>query len=99
MEAHFIFARFNRFYCDIKPAQPYIIKLAIDSHIMKNDYQGLMNLGIVYFLLILVSSVSTYFQNNTLQFTGQYVIYDFRQAIFQHFAKMEMSFYRAKPDW
>ncbi|MBM7651399.1 ABC transporter ATP-binding protein [Neobacillus cucumis] len=78
-------------------AQPYIIKLAIDSHIMKNDYQGLMNLGIVYFLLILVSSVSTYFQNNTLQFTGQYVIYDFRQAIFQHFAKMEMSFYRQNP--
>ncbi|WP_462411489.1 ABC transporter ATP-binding protein [Neobacillus sp. Marseille-QA0830] len=78
-------------------AQPYIIKLAIDSHIMKNDYQGLMNLGIVYFLLILVSAVSTYFQNNALQFTGQYVIYDFRQAIFQHFSKMEMAFYRRNP--
>ncbi|WP_251551676.1 ABC transporter ATP-binding protein [Neobacillus muris] len=78
-------------------AQPYIIKVAIDSHITTNDYQGLMTLGIVYFVLIVVSSISTYFQNNALQFTGQYVIYDFRQAIFQHFAKMEMAFYRRNP--
>jgi ATP-binding cassette, subfamily B, multidrug efflux pump len=78
-------------------AQPYIIKVAIDSHIMTNNYQGLMNLGIFYFFLILVSSICTYFQNNALQFTGQYVIYDFRQAIFKHFAKMEMAFFRRNP--
>jgi ATP-binding cassette, subfamily B, multidrug efflux pump len=78
-------------------AQPFIIKVAIDSIITTNDYLGLIYLGILYFFLIIGSSISTYFQNNTLQFTGQYVIYDFRQAIFKHFSLMQMSFYRKNP--
>ncbi|MFS0778163.1 ABC transporter ATP-binding protein [Neobacillus sp. 3P2-tot-E-2] len=78
-------------------AQPFIIKVAIDSYIKMNDYQGMMFLGIIYFLLIMVSSICTYFQNNTLQFTGQYVIYDFRQAIFKHLSLMQMDFFRKNP--
>lgn len=78
-------------------AQPFIIKVAIDSYIKMNDYQGMMYLGIIYFLLIMISSICTYFQNNTLQFTGQYVIYDFRQAIFKHLSLMQMDFFRKNP--
>ncbi|WP_260631586.1 ABC transporter ATP-binding protein [Neobacillus niacini] len=78
-------------------AQPFIIKLAIDTYIKMNDYQGMMYLGIIYFILIMVSSICTYYQNNTLQFTGQYVIYDFRQAIFKQFSIMEMAFFRKHP--
>jgi ATP-binding cassette, subfamily B, multidrug efflux pump len=78
-------------------AQPLIIKVAIDSYIKMNDYQGMMYLGIIYFLMIMISSICTYFQNNTLQFTGQYVIYDFRQAIFKHFSQMQMDFFRQNP--
>lgn len=78
-------------------AQPFIIKVAIDSYIKMNDYKGMMYLGIIYFLLIMISSICTYFQNNTLQFTGQYVIYDFRQAIFKHLSLMQMDFFRKNP--
>jgi ATP-binding cassette, subfamily B, multidrug efflux pump len=78
-------------------AQPFIIKVAIDSYIKMNDYQGMMYLGIIYFLMIMISSICTYFQNNTLQFTGQYVIFDFRQAIFKHFSHMQMDFFRQNP--
>ncbi len=63
----------------------------------QQDYQGLIYLGVLYFLLIAVSTVFTYFQNNTLQYTGQFVIYDIRQKIFQHFASMPISFYRKNP--
>lgn len=78
-------------------SQPFIIKVAIDSYIKMNDYQGMMYLGIIYFLLLMVSSICTYFQNNTLQFTGQYVIYDFRQALFKHFSLMQMDYFRKNP--
>ncbi|WP_419888145.1 ABC transporter ATP-binding protein [Neobacillus niacini] len=78
-------------------AQPFIIKVAIDTYIRLNDYQGMMYLGSIYFLLIMVSSICTYFQNNTLQYTGQYVIYDFRQALFKHFSIMQMDFFRQNP--
>ncbi|PLS05327.1 ABC transporter ATP-binding protein [Neobacillus cucumis] len=67
------------------------------SKFRTNDYQGLIYLGLLYFLLITGSSICTYFQNNTLQFTGQYVIYDFRQAIFLNFSQLQMSFYRQNP--
>ncbi|MEH7546892.1 ABC transporter ATP-binding protein [Neobacillus vireti] len=62
-----------------------------------NDYQGLIYLGILYLLLIIGSALCTYFQNNSLQFTGQYVIYDFRKALFRHFSRLQMSFYRQNP--
>jgi ATP-binding cassette, subfamily B, multidrug efflux pump len=61
------------------------------------DFKGLTYLGVIYLLFILGSAVCTYFQSNTLQFTGQYVIHDFRQALFQHFSRMQMSFYRKNP--
>ncbi|MCC3357131.1 ABC transporter transmembrane domain-containing protein [Bacillus sp. REN16] len=57
------------------------------------DYTGLIWLGILYFVLIIGSSVFTYFQNNTLQFTGQSVIYDIRETIMRHLSQMQISFY------
>ncbi|PAE42498.1 ABC transporter ATP-binding protein [Bacillus sp. 7884-1] len=95
---HILYALLLTFFIVIASlAQPFIIKVAIDSYIKMNDYQGLMYLGIIYFILIMVSSICTYFQNNILQFTGQYVIFDFRQAIFKHFSLMQMSFFRKNP--
>jgi len=67
------------------------------NHFRTNDYQGLIYLGILYLLLIIGSSLCTYYQNNSLQYTGQYVIYDFRQALFEHFSRLQMSFYRQNP--
>lgn len=61
------------------------------------DYQGLILLGVLYFSLIVGSSLLLYFQNNTLQFTGQSIIYDIRQTIFNHLSKMSVSFYGKHP--
>src|SRR5690606_38161112 len=61
------------------------------------DYTGLIWLGILYFVLIIGSSVFTYFQNNTLQFTGQSVIYDIRETIMRHLSQMQISFYDKNP--
>ncbi|MBO1510662.1 ABC transporter ATP-binding protein [Metabacillus bambusae] len=62
-----------------------------------NDYDGLILLGILYFALIIGSSVFMYHQHNILQFTGQSIIYDIRQTIFNHLSKMPISFYDKNP--
>ncbi|QNF30824.1 ABC transporter ATP-binding protein [Metabacillus sp. KUDC1714] len=62
-----------------------------------NDYEGLILLGILYFLLIIGSSIFMYHQHNILQFTGQSIIYDIRQTIFNHLSKMPISFYDKNP--
>jgi len=61
------------------------------------DYTGMIWLGVLYFILIISSSVITYFQNNTLQYTGQSVIYDIREAMMNHFSNMQISFYDKNP--
>jgi len=62
-----------------------------------NDYEGLILLGVLYFLLIISSSLLMYHQQNMLQFTGQSIIYDIRQTIFKHLSKMSISFYGKHP--
>ncbi|WP_338788675.1 ABC transporter ATP-binding protein [Metabacillus sp. FJAT-53654] len=62
-----------------------------------NDYEGLILLGILYFLLIIGSSIFMYHQHNILQFTGQSIIYDIRQTIFNHLSKMPIAFYDKNP--
>ena len=61
------------------------------------DYTGMIWLGVLYFVLIIGSSVLTYFQNNSLQFTGQSVIFDIRQTIMKHLSCMQVSFYDKNP--
>ncbi|WP_318153001.1 ABC transporter ATP-binding protein [Metabacillus arenae] len=58
-----------------------------------NDYKGLILLGILYFVVITSSSGLMYFQQNTLQFTGQSIIFDIRQTIFKHLSKMSIAYY------
>ncbi|MCV9886967.1 ABC transporter ATP-binding protein [Metabacillus halosaccharovorans] len=61
------------------------------------DYTGLLILGAIYFILIASSAVLTFYQQNTLQYTGQSIIYDIRETIFKHLSKMSISFYGKHP--
>ncbi|WP_235848367.1 ABC transporter ATP-binding protein [Litchfieldia alkalitelluris] len=61
------------------------------------DYTGLIILGAVYFLLIVGSGILSYYQNNSLQYTGQSVIYDIRQKMMKHLSNMQMDFYGKNP--
>ncbi|WP_299090613.1 ABC transporter ATP-binding protein [uncultured Metabacillus sp.] len=62
-----------------------------------NDYQGLILMGILYLSLIIGAAVLMYYQHNTLQYTGQSIIYDIRQTLFKHLTKMPISFYGKHP--
>ena len=61
------------------------------------DYEGLLLLGALYFVLIACSSFLTFYQQNILQYTGQSIIYDIRETIFKHLSKMSVSFYGKHP--
>ncbi|WP_077618453.1 ABC transporter ATP-binding protein [Bacillus sinesaloumensis] len=76
-----------------------IISLQDDEQALfrSHDYSGMIWLGVLYFILIITSSVTTYFQNNTLQFTGQSVIYDIRESMMKHFSRLQVSFYDKNP--
>ncbi len=63
----------------------------------EQDFEGLIILGALYFVLIACSSLLTFYQQNTLQNTGQSIIYDIRETLFKHLSKMSISFYGKHP--
>ena len=78
-------------------AQPYLLKLAIDNHIVKGQMEGLPLLAGWFILLILAESLFTYAQVWLLQYVGQKVMFDLRLALFTHVQRMPAAFFDRTP--
>ncbi|MDF2959560.1 MAG: transporter [Paenibacillus sp.] len=75
--------------------QPYLVKIAIDNHLMigNKDFSFLLIIGAVYLGLSVTSLAFTYLQNNLLQLTGQSIVARIRKDLFGHITKLNMSFF------
>lgn len=63
----------------------------------KDDYWGFGMIGALFFGAVLLGAGLTYAQNILLQFTGQTIIFNIRQQLFQHLSRMSMSFFDRNP--
>ena len=78
-------------------AQPYLLKVAIDDHILAGDWLGLSltaaayaaTLGILYAL----RSLEAYL----MALVGQRVTHDLREALFGHLLRLEAAYYDRNP--
>jgi ATP-binding cassette, subfamily B, multidrug efflux pump len=78
-------------------AQPYLLKIAIDDHILTADWLGLsitaglyaLTLGVLYALRM----VEAYF----MALAGQRVTHDLRAALFEHLLRLEAAFFDRNP--
>ncbi|NEZ41457.1 ABC transporter ATP-binding protein [Paenibacillus alvei] len=75
--------------------QPYLVKIAIDDHVLagKHGVETLFMLGGGYLLLALLSLLFTYIQANLLQKVGQGIVGQLRKDLFEHITKQSMSFF------
>ena len=80
-----------------KLAQPWLIKLAIDNHIVKGDLAGLPAIALYFLLLILAESLLSFFEVWLLQFLGQRVMQDIRLELFTHVQRLSTSFFDRTP--
>lgn len=76
---------------------PYLTKIAIDDHIVKDDWEGLSLIMIIYFALLLLSFILQYIQIYIMQIIGQKTMYDIRICLFSHIQKMSLSFFNRNP--
>jgi ATP-binding cassette subfamily B protein len=76
---------------------PYLVKVAIDDHILKNDFSGLQ--GVVFlFVLVLVGQFAVgYAQTYITNWTGQQIMADLRRQIFRHVQELDVSFFDRTP--
>ncbi|PKO30566.1 MAG: antibiotic ABC transporter ATP-binding protein [Betaproteobacteria bacterium HGW-Betaproteobacteria-9] len=80
-----------------KLAQPWLIKLAIDNHIIKGDLAGLPAIALYFLLLILAESLLSFFEVWLLQFLGQRIMQDIRLELFTHVQRLSTSFFDRTP--
>jgi len=80
-----------------KLAQPWLLKIAIDKHIVTGRMEGLPLLAFWFFLLLLADSLFSYASIYLLQLLGQKVMQDMRMEMFTHVQRLSMAFFDKTP--
>ena len=78
-------------------AQPYLVKIAIDEHILRRDWAGLGRVALLFLLLLIVLYALRAAQAYLTQLTGQRVIHDLRAALFAHLQRQDSRFFDRMP--
>ncbi len=77
--------------------QPYLLKVAIDRHILPGDWLGLTWVALAFLgTLILLYGLRAW-QSYLTHLTGQRVIHDLRQTLFAHLQEMDAAFFSRNP--
>ena len=61
------------------------------------DTNAMVRLGIILFFIILVNFLLNYAQAYLLQYTGQRIVFDIRQHLFEHLQRLALSFFDGNP--
>lgn len=77
--------------------QPYLIKVAVDEHILRADWVGLGGVAALYVLTLLGLYGLRTAQGYLLQLAGQRVMHDLRGALFAHLQRLEAAFFDRNP--
>jgi ATP-binding cassette subfamily B protein len=78
-------------------AGPYLVKVAIDRYILKNDWAGLNRVVGVYLAVLFAAFSLQYVQTYGMQVLGQRIMHDMRLSLFSHLQKMSLSFFNRNP--
>lgn len=80
-----------------KLAQPWLLKIAIDNHLVKGEMAGLPLLAGGFLGLILAESLLTFAEVWLLQHMGQRVMFDLRMELFSHLQRLPVRFFDRTP--
>lgn len=77
--------------------QPYLVKLAIDDHILKRDWVGLGRIAALFTVSLAALYGLRVAQAYVTQLTGQRVIHDLRATLFAHLQSLDARFFDGNP--
>ncbi len=81
----------------VELAQPYLVKVAIDDHILRGDWPGLSRVAALFLVALLLQYGLRYWQLYLMNWTGQRVMHDLRQALFAHVQRLPARFFDRTP--
>ena len=77
--------------------QPYLVKVAIDEHILQGDWPGLSRIVGLFSVTLAVQYALRYAQIYLATWTGQRVVHDLRAALFAHVQRLPAAFFDRNP--
>jgi len=81
----------------VELAQPYLLKVAIDDHILRGDWRGLTTVAGLFVATLVALYALRMAEAYALALTGQRVMHDLRAALFRHLGRLEARFYDTNP--
>lgn len=75
---------------------PYLLGLAIDNYILVGDLSGLLNISLLYLLVMFMNWIATVIQGYAVEWTGQRLIYDFRNKLMEKLMFQSYKYYDDK---
>ena len=78
-------------------AEPYLIKLAIDRHILTGELAGLEQIAAALLVILAGSFVLEYLETYTMGMVGQRIMYDLRMEIYAHLQRIDVAYYDRHP--
>jgi ATP-binding cassette subfamily B protein len=76
---------------------PYLVKVAIDQHILVGDWSGLGGMALLFLLTLIALYLLRVGQAYVTQLTGQRVMHDLRRALFAHIQRLDAAFFDRNP--
>ena len=80
-----------------KLVQPWILKIAVDNHIVQGKLAGLPMLAAAFLGIIIAESLLSFAEVYLLQYVGQKVMYDLRVELFAHIQRLSTRFFDQTP--
>lgn len=77
--------------------RPILVGRAIDEFMGNGDFERIKKIAFLYLLVLAGSFVCNFLQTWILQLTGQNIIYNIRQEVFEHVLKLSMRFFDITP--
>ncbi|HEU4369747.1 MAG TPA: ABC transporter ATP-binding protein [Methylomirabilota bacterium] len=81
----------------VELAQPYLLKVAIDDHILQADWIGLSAVAALYGGTLIALYGLRMAEAYLMALTGQGVIHDLRARLFAHLVRLEAAFFDRTP--
>ncbi len=77
--------------------RPILVGQVIDEFITKKNFAGVKHIALIYLIVLLGSFVCNFLQTWILSLTGQNIIYNIRQEVFEHIQKLSLRFFDITP--
>jgi ATP-binding cassette subfamily B multidrug efflux pump len=81
----------------VELVQPYLLKVAIDDHILHADWAGLVHIAALYVGTLIGLYVLRMVEAYLMHLTGQRVMHDLRADLFSHLLRLEARFFDVNP--